>query len=243
MPMQKNRNSLDAKKESRLRSKNTTSNAVAVNMSDPSGKRLFADARPIIAAAHANAVQSVDFNRVMMYWNLAKRIFEEEQHGKDRADYSTCLVRNLAASLDPEYGSGFSYRQQAFSRQSYRAYPIVNALRSQLNRTQYRLLIQIEDLQEREHYKLESVNNCMNKIRIVVYQPNDTRVKSVQGTRFRQWATQVLKEFMLRGYAINQRLNAMEDMLDRRMQKNNLDSSMIAASRSLRLRQRRWGGR
>ena len=114
--MKKNRNSLDAKKESRLRSKNTTSNAVAVNMSDPSGKRLFADARPIIAAARANAVQSVDFNRVMMYWNLAKRIFEEEQHGKDRADYSTCLVRNLAASLDPEYGSGFSYRQQAFSR-------------------------------------------------------------------------------------------------------------------------------
>lgn len=121
---------------------------------------LLADARRIIDSARANAVRSVDFNRVMMYWNLGRRIFEEEQHGKDRADYGSCLVRNLAASLEPEYGSGFSYRQLAFSRQFYRAYPIMNALRSQLNWTQYRLLIQIEDLQEREYYELESVNHC-----------------------------------------------------------------------------------
>ena len=121
---------------------------------------LLADARRIIDSARANAVRSVDFNRVMMYWNLGRRIFEEEQRGKDRADYGSCLVRNLAASLEPEYGSGFSYRQLAFSRQFYRAYPIMNALRSQLNWTQYRLLIQIEDLQEREYYELESVNHC-----------------------------------------------------------------------------------
>ena len=121
---------------------------------------LLADARSIIDTARSNAVRSVDFNRVMMYWNLGRRIFEEEQQGKDRADYGTYLVRNLAVALEPEYGSGFSYRQLAFSRQFYRAYPIVNALRSQLNWTQYRLLIQIEDLQEREYYELESVNNC-----------------------------------------------------------------------------------
>ena len=125
-----------------------------------SASALLADARRIIDSARANAVRSVDFNRVMMYWNLGRRIFEEEQHGKDRADYGSCLVRNLAASLEPEYGSGFSYRQLAFSRQFYRAYPIMNALRSQLNWTQYRLLIQIEDLQEREYYELESVNHC-----------------------------------------------------------------------------------
>ena len=122
--------------------------------------KLLSDVRQIIDTARANAVRSVDFNRVMMYWNLGRRIFAEEQHGKDRADYGTYLVRNLAASLEPEYGSGFSYRQLAFSRQFYRAYPIVNALRSQLNWTQYRLLIQIEDAQEREYYELESVNHC-----------------------------------------------------------------------------------
>ena len=123
-------------------------------------ERLLADARQIIDTARANAVRSVDFNRVMMYWNLGRRIFEEEQQGKSRADYGTYLMRNLAVSLEPEYGSGFSYRQLAFSRQFYRTYPIVNALRSQLNWTQYRLLIQIEDVQEREYYELESVNHC-----------------------------------------------------------------------------------
>ena len=143
-----------------MRSKDLTTNAVAVNVSDSAENRLLADARIIIDTARANAVRSVDFNRVMMYWHLGKRIFDEEQHGKDRAEYGTYLVRNLAASLEPEYGSGFSYRQLAFSRQFYRAYPIVNALRSQLNWTQYRLLIQIEYLQELEYYELESVNHC-----------------------------------------------------------------------------------
>ena len=37
------------------------------------------------------------------------------------------------------------------------------------------------------------------------------RVKSVQGTRFRQWATGVLKEYLIRGYAVNTRLNQLED--------------------------------
>ena len=94
-----------------------------------------------------------------MYWHIGRRIFEEEQLGKDRADYGTYLIKNLAKQLEPEYGSGFSYRQLAFCRQFYRLYPIVNALRSQLNWTQYRLLIQIEDPDKRLYYELESVNN------------------------------------------------------------------------------------
>ena len=43
--------------------------------------------------------------------------------------------------------------------QFYRTYPIANSLRSQLNWTQYRRLIQIEDHDKREYYELESVNN------------------------------------------------------------------------------------
>ena len=121
---------------------------------------LVSDARKIIDAARANAVRSVDFNRVMMYWNLGRRIFEEEQQGKDRADYGSYLTRNLSSRLEPEYGSGFGVRQLEFSRQFYRVYPIANALRSQLNWTQYRALIQIDDAKKREYYELESVNNC-----------------------------------------------------------------------------------
>ena len=49
------------------------------------------------------------------------------------------------------------------------------------------------------------------------------RVKSVAGTRFRQWATKVLKEYLLRGYSFNTRLNQLEDKMDRRLAKHDQD--------------------
>lgn len=117
------------------------------------------DARKIIETARSNAVRSVDFSRVQMYWNLGRRIFEDEQEGKERADYGTYLIKNLAKNLEAEYGSGFGVRQLEQARQFYRVYPIANALRSQLNWSQYRALIQIPDAEKREYYELESVNN------------------------------------------------------------------------------------
>lgn len=122
--------------------------------------QFYTEIRQIIETARTNAIRSVDFSRVQMYWLLGKRIFEEEQQGKDRADYGAYLIRNLAEELTPLYGSGFSVRQLEQSRRFYRMYPIANALRSQLNWTQYRLLIQIEDPFKREYYELESVNNA-----------------------------------------------------------------------------------
>ena len=43
------------------------------------------------------------------------------------------------------------------------------------------------------------------------------RVKSVLGTQFRIWALQILKDYLLRGYSINQRLMQLEDRIDRRL--------------------------
>ena len=103
------------------------------------------DIRAIINTARSNAVRSVDFQRVQMYWHLGKRIFEEEQHGKQRADYGTYLIKNLAKQLEPDYGSGFSVRQLERCRQFYRLFPIASALRTQLNWMQYKLLIAIDD--------------------------------------------------------------------------------------------------
>lgn len=125
--------------------------------------RFIADIRSIINAARNQAVRSVDFCRVQMYWHMGKRIFEEEQQGKDRADYGSYLIKNLAKQLQPEYGSGFSYRQLAFCRQFYRIYPIVNTLCSQLSWSQYKLLIAISDADKREYYQLEAVNNSWTK--------------------------------------------------------------------------------
>ena len=43
------------------------------------------------------------------------------------------------------------------------------------------------------------------------------RVKSKRGTQFRQWALKVIKDYMLRGYAINQQMLAMEERIDRKI--------------------------
>lgn len=43
------------------------------------------------------------------------------------------------------------------------------------------------------------------------------RVKSQRGTRFRQWANAVLKDYLLKGYSINDKLIQMEDRIDRRL--------------------------
>ena len=97
---------------------------------------LYDEVREIIASAIQNAVRSVDFTRVQMYWQIGRRIQEEEQNGKERADYGAYLLKNLAKKLEPEYGSGFSVRQLERSRQFYKMYPIASALRSQFNWTQ-----------------------------------------------------------------------------------------------------------
>ena len=49
------------------------------------------------------------------------------------------------------------------------------------------------------------------------------RVNSLQATRFRQWATKILREYLLRGYAVNTRLNQLEDKMDRRLAKHDSD--------------------
>lgn len=56
-----------------------------------------------------------------------------------------------------------------------------------------------------EHYNLEMITSI------------GYRVKSARGIQFRAWANKVLKEYLLRGYAINQRLLQLEDRIDRRL--------------------------
>ena len=119
----------------------------------------YDDIKNIILNERNNAIHSVNFHRVMMYWKLGERIFVEEQRGKERAEYGEYIIRDLSRKLEDEFGSGFSYRQLAYCRKFYRLYPIVNAVRAQLNWSQYRFLISIDDDYKREYYELEAVNN------------------------------------------------------------------------------------
>jgi predicted nuclease of restriction endonuclease-like (RecB) superfamily len=120
---------------------------------------IISDIKQIIEQSKETAIRSVDFVRVQMYWQIGKRIFEEEQQGKERADYGKYLIKMISAELQPEFGSGFSKRQMERMRQFYRTFPIASALRTQLNWTQYKLLISIESEDKREFYIAESVKN------------------------------------------------------------------------------------
>ena len=118
------------------------------------------DMRNIVIEARSNAVRSVEYARMIMYWRLGERIFVEEQRGQDRAEYGAYLTKGIAAHLEAEFGSGFSIRQLELCRQFYRAYPNSNALYPQLNWSQYKLLIRISDDYKREYYELEAANQA-----------------------------------------------------------------------------------
>ena len=123
-------------------------------------KELVSEIRSIIESARTNAVRSVDFCRVQMYWQMGRRIVEEEQGGQTRAEYGKGLIKNLAKEIEPEYGSGFGQRQLERARQFYIEFPIASTLRTQFNWSQYKLLIGIADKDKREYYELEAANNC-----------------------------------------------------------------------------------
>jgi len=122
-------------------------------------KDFIQQVKEIITNAQNNAVKAVNRERVVMYWKIGEKIFVEEQNKKERAEYGTYIIKKLSEGLTQEFGSGFSIRQLEFCRQFYKVFPIANALRSQLNWTQYRLLIRIDDKDKRTYYIEETCKN------------------------------------------------------------------------------------
>lgn len=113
----------------------------------------------IIATAKDRAIRSVDTERVLMYWQIGKVIFEEEQQGKERADYGKYLIKSISDAFQPQFGTGFSVRQLERNRQFYRTFPIASALRSQLSWTHYKTLISISNPDKRDFYIAETTKN------------------------------------------------------------------------------------
>ena len=122
-------------------------------------QHFISEIKSIISNSQDNAIRAINVERTLMYWHIGKRIFEEEQQGKDRADYGSYLIKLLSDQLQPEFGSGLSGRQLERYRQFYRTFPIASALRTQLNWTQYKSLISIDNEDKREFYIAESVKN------------------------------------------------------------------------------------
>lgn len=122
-------------------------------------KDLIQQIQTIITNAKAKAIRSVDTERMLMYWQIGKTIFEEEQQGNDRAEYGKFLLKSISNTFQPQFGTGFSVRQLEMNRQFYRTFPNTNALRSQFNWTHYRTLIRIDNQDKKDFYIAETEKN------------------------------------------------------------------------------------
>lgn len=66
------------------------------------------DIKKIIESGRNAAYGAVNSALLMTYWNLGKRIVEDEQAGDTRAAYGSQLLKVLSEELTKEYGRGFS---------------------------------------------------------------------------------------------------------------------------------------
>jgi predicted nuclease of restriction endonuclease-like (RecB) superfamily len=118
-----------------------------------------ADVRVILQNARQKAYTTVNFIMVDAYWKIGKRIVEEEQNGKERADYGTYLIKELSKSLSAEFGRGFSLANLWNFRQFYQTFPeqeILYTLCRELNWSHIRLIMRVENVKAREYYLAET---------------------------------------------------------------------------------------
>jgi predicted nuclease of restriction endonuclease-like (RecB) superfamily len=99
----------------------------------------IADIKQILALARQKAYSAVNFAMVEAYWLIGRRIVEEEQQGKERAEYGAYVIKTLSKELTTEFGKGFSERSIFQYRQFYQTFPetpIVRAPLAQLQNTE-----------------------------------------------------------------------------------------------------------
>ncbi|MFH1505099.1 MAG: PDDEXK nuclease domain-containing protein [Candidatus Omnitrophota bacterium] len=123
------------------------------------GKKFYLQVREVIQKARNKTYHSVNFIMVEAYWNIGRLIVDEEQKGKERADYGKYLILGLAESLMQEFGKGFDERNLRNMRAFYRTFPIRNATRAELSWTHYRMLLKVEKEDARKYYIKEAIVN------------------------------------------------------------------------------------
>lgn len=128
-------------------------------MGDIINKSFFQDIRNILQQARQKAYVAVNFAMVGAYWQIGKRIIEEEQAGKHRADYRSFLITRLSKELTIEFGKGFSVANLKNFRQFYLTFPDFEkgyTVCSQLSWSHYRLIMRVESQKARNYYLTEA---------------------------------------------------------------------------------------
>ncbi|MEO6134996.1 MAG: PDDEXK nuclease domain-containing protein [Ginsengibacter sp.] len=136
---------------------------------------LYDEIKSIVQDARQSAYRSVNFAMVRAYWKIGKRIVEEEQKGKSKAEYGAGLLKELSEQLTNDFGKGYSETNLKYFRQFYLTFSSFenshalsdqsdsgknqksHALRDQLTWTHYRLLMRVENEVARNYYIDETI--------------------------------------------------------------------------------------
>lgn len=81
--------------------------------------QLYNDVCHIIEQGRQKAYDAVNRSMIETYWHIGQRIVEEEQQGKERAEYGERIIENLSKQLTLQYGKGFSARYLRSFRKFY----------------------------------------------------------------------------------------------------------------------------
>ncbi|HHE37643.1 MAG TPA: DUF1016 domain-containing protein [Candidatus Cloacimonetes bacterium] len=119
---------------------------------------LYIQIKQILDEARKQAYRSINSVMVQAYWNIGRIIVEEEQKGKNRAEYGKYLLKSLSDKLTADYGKGFKVTNLKYFRQFFLSFPKSHALRDQLSWTHYRLLMRVKNQKARDFYIEESIS-------------------------------------------------------------------------------------
>ena len=119
--------------------------------------QLFSSIKEIILDSRNRTFRMVNSVLIETYWKIGKTIVEDELQGKRRAEYGRATLKTLSKQLTLEFGKGFDERNLNNMRAFYKAFPIWNALRTELSWTHYRLLSRLDSVDKRNFYLNESI--------------------------------------------------------------------------------------
>jgi 50S ribosomal protein L31 len=122
----------------------------------------ISEIKKILKNARQKAYTAVNSAMVEAYWEIGRRIVEEEQNGKERAEYGKEIVKNLSKELTEEFGKGYSYRTLREIRQFYLMFSDFEKWRTvsaKLTWSHFQKVLRVSNEKARIFYLTEAAEN------------------------------------------------------------------------------------
>lgn len=121
----------------------------------------YQEIKELLYSAKNKVYQTINTTMTQTYFQIGKRIVEEEQGGEIRAEYGKSLLKLLSVQLINEFGKGFSVDNLENMRRFYLAFQKSETVsrKFELSWSHYIFLTRIENINERNFYEIESIEN------------------------------------------------------------------------------------